>query len=552
MKQKLLKTLVLGVLALWGGQVWADGVNLLSKSTITMTKGSDALAYTQDSETKAITFAPGKNTSYKISLEVSGVTLDGSQIFVVVEATSEGLNTGEAKVRNITLNENLYDNASGTTTNGYFVSKAKMDSEGSVTHMLAFLNPIKADYKCGDTKIVEAFAENDELSLTKVEFNLKTPSNSIGEGNITIYSIGFYNLAEIIAKFPYIDKKWQFVNGDNLLRIENSGDANKVKIKGNNTLTLTYNEGKVLFKSLGNLPNTFNPVDLRSLAITDGKYEAGERMGNLTNITKVLLSTDAYKYYPTMNTNVYVLGNRYYAYKDGIAPATTHNGGDGNKDGTNGRYFSFTRNFIEGYSSCVLPFQLDVSILPTGLSVYTFGSCTAEGEITFNKATENINCNTPFIVKAEKEGVYMFSLFHGSEGWNEGKTSGTNQGWKYFATAASNDVKFVGSFVNEVPSGDYATTTNYGITSDGTRFAPMVAGTTKTTYYRAFLADGRSTDARELMPLFIDSETTGIANLHVNDNANDNNAPIYNLAGQRVDKNYKGVVIQNGKKFIQK
>ena len=33
------------------------------------------------------------------------------------------------------------------------------------------------------------------------------------------------------------------------------------------------------------------------------------------------------------------------------------------------------------------------------------------------------------------------------------------------------------------------------------------------------------------------------------DNAND---PIYNLAGQQVSKNYKGVVIQNGVKRIQK
>ena len=30
------------------------------------------------------------------------------------------------------------------------------------------------------------------------------------------------------------------------------------------------------------------------------------------------------------------------------------------------------------------------------------------------------------------------------------------------------------------------------------------------------------------------------------------NASIYNLAGQRVGKDYKGVVIQNGKKFIKK
>ena len=30
------------------------------------------------------------------------------------------------------------------------------------------------------------------------------------------------------------------------------------------------------------------------------------------------------------------------------------------------------------------------------------------------------------------------------------------------------------------------------------------------------------------------------------------NAPIYNLAGQRVSKEYKGVVIQNGKKFVRR
>ena len=32
----------------------------------------------------------------------------------------------------------------------------------------------------------------------------------------------------------------------------------------------------------------------------------------------------------------------------------------------------------------------------------------------------------------------------------------------------------------------------------------------------------------------------------------DNDAPAYNLAGQRVGKNYKGVVIKNGKKVINK
>lgn len=48
-------------------------------------------------------------------------------------------------------------------------------------------------------------------------------------------------------------------------------------------------------------------------------------------------------------------------------------------------------------------------------------------------------------------------------------------------------------------------------------------------------------------------ETTGIANLNVDANDNfDANAPMYNLAGQRVGKSYKGIVVVNGKKVLIK
>ena len=46
------------------------------------------------------------------------------------------------------------------------------------------------------------------------------------------------------------------------------------------------------------------------------------------------------------------------------------------------------------------------------------------------------------------------------------------------------------------------------------------------------------------------AETTGINNI-TTDAANAN-APVFNLAGQKVDKAYKGVVIKAGKKFVQK
>ena len=69
---------------------------------------------------------------------------------------------------------------------------------------------------------------------------------------------------------------------------------------------------------------------------------------------------------------------------------------------------------------------------------------------------------------------------------------------------------------------------------------------------KAYLAVPKITAAK-ISGFAFDESTTGIANLNVNDNANiDANAPMYNLAGQRITKAYKGVVIVNGKKVLYK
>lgn len=52
--------------------------------------------------------------------------------------------------------------------------------------------------------------------------------------------------------------------------------------------------------------------------------------------------------------------------------------------------------------------------------------------------------------------------------------------------------------------------------------------------------------------LVFESEATGINAIDNGELAIDNDAPMYNLAGQKVTKSYKGVVIQNGKKYINK
>lgn len=55
----------------------------------------------------------------------------------------------------------------------------------------------------------------------------------------------------------------------------------------------------------------------------------------------------------------------------------------------------------------------------------------------------------------------------------------------------------------------------------------------------------------EILPTSVDIPlATAVRTINVN--TFDENAPIYNLQGQRVDKNTKGILIQNGKKFIVK
>lgn len=63
------------------------------------------------------------------------------------------------------------------------------------------------------------------------------------------------------------------------------------------------------------------------------------------------------------------------------------------------------------------------------------------------------------------------------------------------------------------------------------------------------LANATWHDAASAYGVYTDA--SGISNVNAKANT-DVNAPMYNLAGQRVSKSYKGIVIQNGKKFINK
>ena len=69
-------------------------------------------------------------------------------------------------------------------------------------------------------------------------------------------------------------------------------------------------------------------------------------------------------------------------------------------------------------------------------------------------------------------------------------------------------------------------------------------------------ADAASTDIQiyntngcHIYYIEVVGSTGGVEDITV---ADDENAPMYNLQGVQVDENYKGVVIKNGKKYINR
>ena len=69
---------------------------------------------------------------------------------------------------------------------------------------------------------------------------------------------------------------------------------------------------------------------------------------------------------------------------------------------------------------------------------------------------------------------------------------------------------------------------------------------------KPFLIQSGNTSGAKVYVMFSDGTTTAIDNVFSDDTQIPADAPRYNLAGQRVGKDYKGVVIVKGKKFIQK
>lgn len=192
------------------------------------------------------------------------------------------------------------------------------------------------------------------------------------------------------------------------------------------------------------------------------------------------------------------------------------------------------------WNTLVLPFDLTAEELAAKFgadakfATYIGTTKNNDGTYTLNfESATTLTANTPvFVWGANDEGIYEFS------GVNVVKADPTS-------APSGAAFSFTGSYdKTTLKAGDWF------ISSDNKFYSAR--GTETMNPMRAVFRPVSAAAAKGLSFSIDGGEATGISaitadgSIIVNDKA-----PMYNLAGQRVSDSYKGVVIQNGKKFIK-
>ena len=186
---------------------------------------------------------------------------------------------------------------------------------------------------------------------------------------------------------------------------------------------------------------------------------------------------------------------------------------------------SYKRTFEAGWTTLTLPF--DITEIPEGLTAMEFVS-EDDGAVTFKKVSK-MSAFEACLVKVDVAKEYTF-------------TASNQKLWSNYTDAATaHNVKFVG--ITSKP--DYAKA--YMLNEDGTKFV-----LSETPDYQSFRGCFVPTYGATNLPaeLTVVGDPTGIKNIQVSGAKTDDG--YYNLAGQRVGADFKGIVIHNGKKMLKK
>ena len=192
--------------------------------------------------------------------------------------------------------------------------------------------------------------------------------------------------------------------------------------------------------------------------------------------------------------------------------------------------FSLTTADTEPYS-----LYLDYPVtIPEGIEAYTGALDAAEETLKMKEVEGTIPANTAVIVKSATADTYVFK---------ETYTAASIESNSLKGVTADTDIATL------VTAGK--TLLTLGTKGGKVAFRKPATGTTQVKANKAYLlVNTPSSEGAKTVKMIFDGETTGISEFTANEDVT--NAPLFNLNGQRVNANAKGLLIKNGKKIIIK
>ena len=202
--------------------------------------------------------------------------------------------------------------------------------------------------------------------------------------------------------------------------------------------------------------------------------------------------------------------------------------------------WKLTRTIKAGdHASVCLPSGYNINPIPDGLSVWLPTSYNKETGITFNKKTDEINSNFPLVIRNTTDKDIELAI--SNEGDINFKNLIADTANKY--QLGTSGIWFCGNFEEALVTNG----TQWIIKNEGINASIVKADGVKISPFRAYFTSIPEGAPAKLN--FDDEETTGITNVNA---AESNDDTLYNLAGQKVNAAYKGIVIKNGKKYLVK
>ena len=188
MKQKLLKTMALALLAIGGGNsAWAG--DFIDDATTIKVAGTETSATSGGKKT--LTFTPtGAETAIEFTFS-SGKDITPGQIFGVVEYSGTGTNTGNCRFRNFTIGGTELEEGTKATQLSFTVN-------GNTVVLCPFL---QNDVNNADKVLKTYYKTNvDAASLSLTYCRMYVGATASTE--VTFKRIGIYTLGEILTLYP--------------------------------------------------------------------------------------------------------------------------------------------------------------------------------------------------------------------------------------------------------------------------------------------------------------------------------------------------------------